>query len=52
MTDHRVLASDGRTLGVSEVGPADGPVVVLSHPAPGSRLWTPIRMRRGRQALA
>ncbi len=40
-TDHRVALPDGRTLGVSDAGDPTGPVVVLLHPAPGSRLLDP-----------
>ena len=39
--DHRILLDDGRTLGVRETGVPGGPVVVLCHPAPGSRALDP-----------
>lgn len=40
-TEHRIQLPDGRVLAAAETGPADGPVVVLSHVAPGSRLFDP-----------
>jgi pimeloyl-ACP methyl ester carboxylesterase len=40
-TDHRIELPDGRTLAVHETGDPRGPVVVLLHPAPGSRLLDP-----------
>lgn len=38
---HLIDLPDGRRLAVDETGPADGPVVVLLHSAPGSRLFDP-----------
>jgi pimeloyl-ACP methyl ester carboxylesterase len=40
-TEHRIELPDGRVLAAAETGPAGGPVVVLSHVAPGSRLFDP-----------
>jgi pimeloyl-ACP methyl ester carboxylesterase len=40
-TEHVVDAPDGRRIGVAEFGSADGPVVVLFHRSPGSRLLDP-----------
>lgn len=39
--EHRITAPDGRTLALTDRGPADGPVVVLLHSAPGSRRLDP-----------
>jgi pimeloyl-ACP methyl ester carboxylesterase len=39
--DRTVDAPDGRRIGVSEFGSADGPAVVLLHRSPGSRLLDP-----------
>jgi pimeloyl-ACP methyl ester carboxylesterase len=40
-TEPRVELPDGRVLAVHETGDPRGPVVVLLHPAPGSRLLDP-----------
>ena len=40
-TDHTIDAPDGRRIGVAEFGSPDGPVVVLLHRSPGSRLLDP-----------
>jgi pimeloyl-ACP methyl ester carboxylesterase len=40
-TEHVVDAADGRRIGVAELGLADGPVVLLLHRSPGSRLLDP-----------
>jgi pimeloyl-ACP methyl ester carboxylesterase len=40
-TDHTIDAPDGRRVGVAEFGSPDGPVVVLLHRSPGSRLLDP-----------
>jgi pimeloyl-ACP methyl ester carboxylesterase len=40
-TDHTIDAPDGRRIGVAEFGSHDGPVVVLLHRSPGSRLLDP-----------
>jgi len=40
-TDHRIELPDGRTVAASDTGDAGGPVVVLCHPAPGSRRLDP-----------
>jgi pimeloyl-ACP methyl ester carboxylesterase len=42
-TDHTIDAPDGRRIGVAEFGSPDGPVVVLLHRSPGSRLLDPDR---------
>jgi len=39
--DRTVAAPDGRRIGVAEFGSPDGPVVVLLHRSPGSRLLDP-----------
>jgi pimeloyl-ACP methyl ester carboxylesterase len=39
--DRTLSAPDGRRIGVAEFGSADGPVVVLLHRSPGSRLLDP-----------
>lgn len=39
--DRAVAAPNGRTIGVAEFGPADGPAVLLLHRSPGSRLLDP-----------
>jgi pimeloyl-ACP methyl ester carboxylesterase len=39
--DHVVTVPDGRTVAVDEHGTPDGPVVVLLHSSPGSRLLDP-----------
>jgi pimeloyl-ACP methyl ester carboxylesterase len=39
--DRTVSAPDGRRIGVAEFGSPDGPVVVLLHRSPGSRLLDP-----------
>lgn len=41
MTEHRIDRPDGRTLAIHDAGDPAGPVVVLCHPAPGSRLLDP-----------
>ena len=41
MTEHQIERPDGRTVTVRAQGPEDGPVVVLCHPAPGSRQLDP-----------
>ena len=41
VTEHTLERPDGRTVAVAETGDPAGPVVVLSHPAPGSRLLDP-----------
>jgi pimeloyl-ACP methyl ester carboxylesterase len=41
MTEHRIERPDGRTVAVHDAGDPAGPVVVLCHPAPGSRLLDP-----------
>jgi pimeloyl-ACP methyl ester carboxylesterase len=41
MTDVRIDRPDGRSLAVHDAGDPAGPVVVLCHPAPGSRLLDP-----------
>jgi pimeloyl-ACP methyl ester carboxylesterase len=41
VVEHRIIAADGRTLALTDRGPADGPVVVLLHSAPGSRHLDP-----------
>ncbi|MDY7102623.1 MAG: alpha/beta fold hydrolase [Actinomycetota bacterium] len=38
---HTTTAADGRTITAEVRGPADGPAVVLLHPAPGSRRFDP-----------
>ncbi|OWY61311.1 hypothetical protein B7486_64445, partial [cyanobacterium TDX16] len=40
-TSHLFALPDGRTLAVDEIGPADGPVVVLLHSSPGARVFDP-----------
>jgi pimeloyl-ACP methyl ester carboxylesterase len=40
-TDHTIDAPDGRRIAVAEFGSPDGPVVVLLHRSPGSRLLDP-----------
>lgn len=40
-TTHRVPTPDGRTLAVDVRGPADGPVLLFLHSAPGSRHFDP-----------
>lgn len=39
--EYRIDLPDGRVLAAAETGSAGGPVVVLSHVAPGSRLFDP-----------
>jgi pimeloyl-ACP methyl ester carboxylesterase len=39
--DYEVELPDGRVLAVDDRGPSDGPVVLLLHSAPGSRLLDP-----------
>jgi pimeloyl-ACP methyl ester carboxylesterase len=41
ITEHQIQRPDGRTVAVRAQGPDDGPVVVLCHPAPGSRMLDP-----------
>jgi pimeloyl-ACP methyl ester carboxylesterase len=40
-TDHTIDALDGRRIAVAEFGSPDGPIVVLLHRSPGSRLLDP-----------
>lgn len=40
-TEHRVDLPDGRVLALTDRGPAAGPVVLLLHSSPGSRLLDP-----------
>jgi pimeloyl-ACP methyl ester carboxylesterase len=40
-TDHTIDAPNGRRIAVAEFGSPDGPVVVLLHRSPGSRLLDP-----------
>jgi pimeloyl-ACP methyl ester carboxylesterase len=40
-TDHTIDAPDGRRIAVAEFGSPEGPVVVLLHRSPGSRLLDP-----------
>jgi len=41
VTEHTIERPDGRTVAVAESGDPDGPVVVVAHAAPGSRLLDP-----------
>lgn len=41
ITEHQIERPDGRSVAVRAQGPEDGPVVVLCHPAPGSRTLDP-----------